>query len=99
MRITLSWAWTDNEGVEHTGGDTVDVDDATARQLIRDGHAQIAPDVQATPTDAATAAENVSAAAHEPTDATAAAAGAGDKSPAQPTPKSPDEGDTSEGVS
>lgn len=96
MRIILSWAWTDAEGQQHAGGDSVDVGAATAKELIRDGHARAALPDDAQVLDVSTAAETASAAVHENADALASA---GDKSPAQPTPKSPDEGDTSEGVS
>lgn len=96
MRITLSWAWTDDAGQQYSGGETTDVPAAIAKELIRDGHAQAALPDDAQVLDVNTAAETASAAVHENADALASA---GDKSPAQPTPKSPDEGDTSEGVS
>ncbi|MGA5869252.1 hypothetical protein [Streptomyces cinereoruber] len=40
MRVTFAYPHTDAEGKTYQPDDTADLDDAAARQLIKDGHAR-----------------------------------------------------------
>lgn len=46
-KVTLAYPWTDQDGREHSPDTVVSVDDLTARNLIRAGHARPVADESA----------------------------------------------------
>lgn len=95
MRITLATPYTDGDGTDYAPNETVEVDDDTAGQLIRDGRARAAGLVEE-------AADEDETGSYMPDASNTGRAGAfkkADRSSAQTNPESPATGANSEGVS